>query len=72
MKPSALNPIRAALACAAFANLAVAAEKMEVAFDESNALRHIKVGNATFATGGGDLWTAEFSDGTNRRNRCPT
>ena len=70
MKPSALNPIRAALACAAFANLAVAAEKMEVAFDESNALRHIKVGGSTFATGGGDLWTAEFSDGTNRAARA--
>ena len=43
--------------------------KMRVTFDARNALRGIQVGTATFATGGGDLWTAEFSDGTNRAKR---
>ena len=45
------------------------AAKMRVTFDERNALRGIQVGASTFATGGGDLWTAEFSDGTNRAKR---
>ena len=34
-----------------------------------NVLRGIQIGEASFATGGGDLWTAEFSDGTNRAKR---
>ena len=43
--------------------------KMLVSFDERNVLRGIQIGSATFATGGGDLWTAEFSDGANRAKR---
>ena len=42
---------------------------MEVAFDGANVLRHIRSGEATFATGGGELWTAEFSAGSNREER---
>ena len=42
---------------------------MEVAFDDANVLRHIRSGEATFATGGGELWTAEFSAGSNREER---
>ena len=44
--------------------------EMRVSFDERNVLRGIQIGEATFATGGGDLWTAEFSDGTNRAKPC--
>ena len=43
--------------------------EMRISFDERNVLRGIQIGEATFATGGGDLWTAEFSDGTNRAKR---
>ena len=49
--------------------LAASAAEMAVDFDASNALRSIRVGAAEFATGGGDLWTAEFAccgDFTNR------
>ena len=49
--------------------LAASAAEMSVRFDASNALMSIRVGAAEFATGGGDLWTAEFAcDGafTNR------
>lgn len=42
---------------------------MEVSFDGANVLRHIRSGEATFATGGGELWTAEFSAGSNREER---
>ena len=49
--------------------LAAPAAEMSVRFDASNALESIRVGAAEFATGGGDLWTAEFAcdgDFTNR------
>ena len=49
--------------------LAASAVEMAADFDASNALKSIRVGAAEFATGGGDLWTAEFAccgDFTNR------
>ena len=52
--------------CAAECN---GASGMEVSFGASNEVLGIKVGAAEFATGGGDLWTAEFAccgDFTNR------
>ena len=61
-----------ALAIGALALCGAAADgnaEMRVSFDERNVLRGVQIGAATFATGGGDLWTAEFSDGTNRAKR---
>ena len=71
MKRPTWNAILATLACAALATGAGADEqnRMTVSFNEKNVLQSITVGAATFATGGGDLWTAEFSDGTNRAKR---
>ena len=71
MKRPTWNAILTTLACAALATGAGADEqnRMTVSFDGKNVLQSIKVGAATFATGGGDLWTAEFSDGTNRAKR---
>lgn len=42
---------------------------MAVDFDASNALKSIRVGDAEFATGGGDLWTAEFASAESLTNR---
>lgn len=39
----------------------VPASAMEVSFDPSNVLTAIRIGAATFATGGGCLWSAEFA-----------
>jgi hypothetical protein len=36
--------------------------KLETTFTERNELTGISVGEVRFATGGGDLWTAEFAD----------
>ena len=59
------------LLCTALVGLSAAgADKMTVSFDGKNVLRSIKVGASSFATGGGDLWSAEFSDGTNRAVRA--
>ena len=62
MRLAALFPM---CACA----LAASAAEMAVDFDASNALRSIRVGAAEFATGGGDLWTAEFACGGDFTNR---
>ena len=71
MKRQTRKAILAALAYSALATFAGADEqdRMTVSFNEKNVLQSITVGAATFATGGGDLWTAEFSDGTNRAKR---
>ena len=71
MKRPTWNAILTTLVCAALAINAGADEqnRMTVSFNEKNVLQSIKVGASTFATGGGDLWTAEFSDGTNRAKR---
>ena len=71
MKRQTRKAILATLACATLA-ISVGADeqnRMTVSFNEKNVLQSITVGAATFATGGGDLWTAEFSDGTNRAKR---
>lgn len=47
----------------------VASGAMNVSFDDKNTLRAIRVGAAEFATGGGDLWTAEFAQDGNLTNR---
>lgn len=39
----------------------LAAEELKISFDEKNRLKSIDVGGATFATGGGELWSAEFA-----------
>lgn len=49
----------------AFAN----APELRVAWGETNELRSLAVGPSVFATGGGDLWTAEFSSGRDREGR---
>ena len=71
MKRKTQKAILVLFACAALALDAGAGEqnRMTVTFNEKNVLQSITVGAATFATGGGDLWTAEFSDGTNRAKR---
>ena len=71
MKRQTRKAILAIFACTALAIDAGAGEqnRMTVSFNEKNVLQSITVGAATFATGGGDLWTAEFSDGTNRAKR---
>ena len=70
MKRPTWNAILTTLACAALATaVADGQNRMTVTFDGKNVLQSIKVGASTFATGGGDLWTAEFSDGTNRAKR---
>ena len=38
-----------------------ATDGMDVSFDAKNVLESIRVGGATFATGGGDLWRAQFA-----------
>ena len=43
----------------------VQATEMAVLFSESNTLASIRIGAAEFATGGGDLWTAQFASATN-------
>ena len=43
----------------------VRAAEMSVLFSESNTLHSIRIGAAEFATGGGDLWTAQFASATN-------
>ena len=55
----------AALALPAFA---MADAAMSVRFGKDNALESIRVGAAEFATGGGDLWTAEFASAANLTN----
>ena len=45
------------------------AEKMNASFDGRNALKGIRIDKTVFATGGGDLWTAEFAQDGNLTNR---
>lgn len=60
---------RNAIALVAFVSVFSAFADMDVLFDDANVLQRIRVGEATFATGGGELWTAEFSAGTNREEK---
>ena len=57
------------LFAAAGLSAVVASGAMNVSFDDKNTLRAIRVGAAEFATGGGDLWTAEFAQDGNLTNR---
>ena len=58
-----------AMVAAGVAGPAASAAAMAVSFDESNTLRSIRIGAAEFATGGGDLWSAEFASATNLSER---
>lgn len=43
--------------------------RLEASFGEGNELTSLTAGGIAFATGGGDLWTAEFSRGADRGRR---
>ena len=44
---------------------------MQLLFTERNELLEIRIGDTVFATGGGDLWTAEFQvTGPQANNAC--
>ena len=60
---------RIAIALIMLAGVCPASTGMDVSFDDANVLQGIRVGKATFVTGGGELWTAEFSAGPNREER---
>ena len=44
---------------------------MKLSFTERNELLEIRIGDTVFATGGGNLWTAEFqATGAQANNAC--